>query len=141
MNPVKATLTQMRLLHVTFVVTQFLFIYMLTMIQPTGRPVQPVFVFAMAGVALADCGVGLFLRQSKVKAPEERLRRQPDDAGALNEWRVGNIMSVAFAEVCGLLGFVVKILGAEWKVAGAFFAFAILLLLLWTPRLDVTEAV
>ncbi len=140
MNSAKASLVQMRLLHIVFIGTQFLFMFMLTFVRPVGPAVQPAVVFAIGVAALADCGIALFFRRIKVKAPQERLRIQPDDVAALIEWRAGNILSFAFAEVCGLFGFVVKLLGAEWKVAGPFFALAILLLLLWTPRLDVAEA-
>ena len=64
----------------------------------------------------------------------------PNDPAALNQWRLGMIGSFVFAETIALLGFVLRFLGAQWKIAGSFFAFAILLMLLWTPRLDVPEA-
>jgi hypothetical protein len=35
------------------------------------------------------------------------------------------------------MGFLVKMLGADWRTAGPFFAAGILLMVLWTPRLDV----
>ncbi len=35
-----------------------------------------------------------------------------------------------------LFGLLLKFLGASWNVAGPFFAVGILLMLVWTPRLE-----
>ena len=118
----------------------FLYIYVLYVIRPVSQGVQPTFVFALVLLALSDLGFALFFRARKVDASVEVLRAHPHDAAALNQWRIGMILSFCFAETIALFGFVLKILGAGWKIAGAFLAFAILLMLLWTPRLEVRDA-
>ena len=140
MNPTKLALRNVRILHAGFLLTMFLYIAVLRLIKTAEQTVPPRIVLAFALVAFSDVGIAMFIRSGKVRASEEKLRAQPNDAGALNQWRVGMIISFVLAETIGLLGFVLKILGVEWKIAGAFFAFAILLMLLWMPRLDVAEA-
>jgi hypothetical protein len=140
MNPTKLALRNVRILHAVFLLTMFLYIVVLRLIQHADQTVPAGIVFAFALVAFSDVGIALFIRSRKVRASEEKLRTQPNDPGTLNQWRVGTIISFVLAETIGLLGFILKFLGAEWKIAGAFFAFAIFLMFLWMPRLDVAEA-
>lgn len=139
MSPIRVMLQRVRLLHNAFLVTPFLFIYLLTMVRPVAQSVQPAIVVCLAVAAFAASGVALFFRTRQVKASEEKLRTRPNDPAALNEWRSGNILSFVLAESCGLFGLVLKLLGAEWQIVGPFFAFAILRKLWWTPRLAVPE--
>jgi hypothetical protein len=140
MNPTKLALRNVRILHAVFLLTMFLYIVVLRLIQSADQTVPAGIVFAFALVAFSDVGIALFIRSRKVRASEEKLRTQPNDPGTLNQWRVGTIISFVLAETIGLLGFILKFLGAEWKIAGAFLAFAIFLMFLWMPRLDVAEA-
>jgi hypothetical protein len=140
MNPTKLALRNVRILHAAFLLAMFLYIVVLRLIKTPEQTVPPGIVLAFALVAFSDVGIAVFIRSRKVRASEEKLRTQPNDAEALNQWRVGMIISFVLAETIALLGFVLKFLGAEWKIAGAFFAFAIFLMLLWMPRLDVAEA-
>ena len=140
MNPTKLALRNVRILHAVFLLTMFLYIVVLRLIKTPEHAVPTGIVLVFALVAFSDVGIALFIRSRKVRASEEKLRTQPNDPGALNQWRVGMITSCVLAETIALLGFVLRILGAEWKLAGAFFAFAVLLMLLWMPRLDLAEA-
>ena len=49
---------------------------------------------------------------------------------------MAKVILSAHAETIALFGFALKWLGASWLIAGPFFALAFLLLLAWTPRLD-----
>ena len=140
MNPTKLALRNVRIIHAAFLLTMFLYIVVLRLIKTPEQTVPPGIVLAFAVVAFSDVGIAMFIRSRKVRASEEKLRTQPNDAGALNQWRVGMIISFVLAEAIGLLGFVLKFIGAEWRISGAFFAVAILLLMAWMPRLDVPEA-
>jgi hypothetical protein len=140
MNPTKFTLRNVRILHAVSLLTMFLYIIVLRLIKTPDQTVPPGIVLAFAFAAFSNVGIALFIRSRKVQPSEEKLRTQPNDPGALNQWRVGMIISFVLAETIALLGFVLKFLGVEWKIAGAFFALAIFLMLLWMPRLDVAEA-
>jgi hypothetical protein len=139
-NPTKLALRNMRILYGVFLLTQFQFLLLLHFLHPPESGVEPAVVIAFAGVAVADVNVALFFRRRNVKAAEEKLRVSPNDPAAIGQWRVGMTLSFAFAETICLFGFMFKVLGAEWKFAGPFFGFSVLLMLLWVPRLDVPEA-
>ena len=139
MNP-KMALRQLRIVHSAFLMAMFLYVVALKIIQPIGKALSIELIVALGALAVADLNAALFFRSRKLKPAEEKLRLRPDDAAALNEWRTWSITCFVFAETIALFGFVAKILGAEWKMAAPFFVVAALLLLLWTPRLDVPEA-
>src|SRR6266478_3490445 len=79
-----------------------------------------------------------FLRRRMIKPSEESLRSNPDDESALKKWRTGVIVSLVMASTIVLFGLVLKFMGATWNVASWFFIVGILLLLAWTPRLDLS---
>jgi hypothetical protein len=95
---------------------------------------------ALEFVSATDIGIAFSFRTRKLHAAEERLRSNSQDAAALILWRSGVIISYCFAEAVVLFGFVLKILGGPWNIASIFFAVGVLLMLLWTPRLDVPSA-
>jgi len=97
-------------------------------------------LYVLAAVAVTDVMVGIAVRKKRVDAPMEVLRREPENGGALTQWRAGNIFSFAQAETVTLFGVALKFLGANWSVAGIFFFLGLVLMLLWTPRLDVASA-
>ena len=134
------TYKELRLLHFAFVLTWFLFILCIQVVKPQARTVQPMVFYALAVVVITDVAVGVALRKKRVDAPMEVLRREPENARALTQWRVGNIFLFAQAETVTLFGVALKFLGANWSVAGIFFFLGLVLMLLWTPRLDVAGA-
>ena len=141
MTPIEGNLRFARILHLILVIVPFLYILVLLELRPLERPVTPILIYAVAFECFAVIGVGFFLRARKVTVPAERLRTSPEDTAALSAWRSGQIISFTLAESVTLFGFVLKLLGSTWSVAGIFFAVGIFLLLLWTPKLDVTGSV
>jgi hypothetical protein len=73
-----------------------------------------------------------------IKPSEESLRSNPNDETALKKWRAGVIVSLGMASTIVLFGVLLRLMGATWNVASWFFIVGILLLLAWTPRLDVS---
>ena len=107
-------------------------------LAPIQNQISPIMVYAITFVCLNDIGVAAFLRRRMIKPSEESLRSNPDDESALKKWRTGVILSLAMASTIVLFGLVLKFMGATWNVASWFFIVGILLLLAWTPRLDVS---
>lgn len=128
---------QMRMLHIGFLVTWFLFIFVIARgIQPSpgtsgGAPFLPVL---LGFVCVAEVGVVLFFRAKFISGAEVILRAGPDNATAIAKWRTGNLLSFCMAETVALFGLVLRFLAFGWNVAGVFFAGGLVLLLLWTPR-------
>lgn len=135
MDSREKALSAVRMLHVAFLTTIFLFILMTRFAAPSEQPVAQEIVLAVAVAAVADIGVGFTMRKRFMERASEAIAREGQQR-ALAAWRVANIYSFAHAETVMLFGFVLKFLGASWKIAGPFFFVGFALLLLWTPRMD-----
>lgn len=138
MNPPQKTLRDMRVLHAVYLLTVALYIYVLVLMRPQEHDVPLAIVISLVGVSAGTIAQAMFFRSRKVTPAVEILRRNPEDASALANWRFGNVLSFTLAEAIVLFGFALKYLGAEWRVAGLFFAVGTFLFLVWTPRLDVS---
>ena len=138
-NPLKNSLTQVRVVHAAFVTTWFLFLLVIHLTAPVQQHVSLTVVQAVALVALTDIGLALYFRSQYMGRSAEALREQPGDTAGLARWRTGNIVSFTFAETITLCGLALKFLGADWRIAGPFFAVGLVLLLLWFPRLDIAD--
>lgn len=91
----------------------------------------------LKGVAVLAIVIGatvLFLRMQLLPATEEKLRLQSTDLAALMRWSTLYMLSFVLSESIGLLGLVLRILGASLSQAAAFYAGGIILMLLSTPR-------
>ena len=73
-----------------------------------------------------------------VKMAEEALRLRPHDTQALNRWRGGTLASLCLCDSIALSGFALPLLGETLHWVLPFYGAAILLMLLWTPRLEVS---
>ena len=129
-------LNEARLLHAAFLITIFLFIFVVHIAAIGERSISFSIVAGIVCVAVADIGVGFTLRRQFMNKAEQALEVEFDARKALADWRVANILSFAHAETVALFGVALKFLGASWKIAGPFFFVGFALLLLWTPRLD-----
>ena len=129
-----AIFLQLRLIHTAFLVTWFLFIFVLRFANPAEHVLPSTLsgTFAVGAVSIAF--VGLKLRQPFLHAPAAALATQPEDPRLLQRWRIGNLLSFCFAENPTLLGVALKLLGERWNIVAGFFALGLLLLILWTPR-------
>jgi len=137
MGPREKTLQQVRLVHLAFVVTWFLFIFVLQFeLKPAVRPIEPIVLGAIVLAAVSSVNVGWTMRRKLLARAAEALQQELQDGADLARWRAANILSFAFAESVMLFGFVLKMMGASWGIAGWFFAGGLILLLLWTPRLE-----
>ncbi len=129
------TLLQVRVIHVAFVITWFMFVIVLQVVlKPSVKAVEPVKLGALALAAFSSVSVGWTIRGKMLALSAEALRRDPEDRAGLGQWRAANVLSFAFAETVMLLGLVLRVMGADWTIAGWFFAAGLILLVLWTPR-------
>jgi len=125
----------LRLVHVAFFVSWFLFIFVIETAQPTRIANASMIIPAALGlIGFSEIGVGFFLRSKFIREAETVLRTEPENQAAKLKWRTGNFLSFCFAETITLFGVVLKFLGFGWNIAGIFFAVGMLLLILWTPR-------
>jgi hypothetical protein len=137
MNNAQKNLRIARIAHIAFCFSAILYILVpLLVIRVPQGPAPREIVFALGVVAFASLGAALFFRARLVQPSSEKLVVSPDDAGAAKQWRAGVILSLVFCESVILFGLALRVLGAGWNVAGVFYAVGIVLMLLWTPKLD-----
>ena len=134
LTPREETISKVRLLHLTFITTIFLFVLAIEVSHFGEQPVSAQILVAIQYVTIIDILIGLMMRRKFMEAALEALKRTPEDANALLRWRNANIYSFVHAETVALFGVVLKFLGSSWRLAGPFFVIALLLLLWWTPR-------
>lgn len=80
--------------------------------------------------------MGIFFRSKKVTPAAEALAQNPEDAVMAKEWNSGVILSLVFSETIVLFGLALRIMGISWNISGLFYVVGILLMLAWTPKLD-----
>ena len=130
------TLRNVRIIHGVILVSVLLYMLVIFQVHPREGHLSPAMPGVFAVFCATEIAVALVLRARLLTPYTETLRSNPDDAQALGRWRAGNLVSITLAQSVAVFGFVLKFLGANWFVAGPFFATAIFLLLIWTPRID-----
>lgn len=110
-------------------------------IGPAPSLLQPTFYRAFVGLAAALIAVALFLRLRILATAIEGIKARPDDTVAWARWRVGHILTFVLCESVALIGFALRLHGGRLVASLPFYAVAVLLMLLWTPRIDVSDPV
>jgi hypothetical protein len=137
MNSAEKALRAMRLVHIGLVFAAAAYLAVPWLVgKPMMRKTPMAMILALGAVAFASlAGAGL-LRARLLPAAGEALRRNADDAGAIQRWRAVVLLSLALSETAVLFGLALRLAGAPGKVCAIFYGAGIFLLLAWTPRLD-----
>lgn len=131
------TLQYARIVHGVFVLSAILYLWIATMIMhASGAQIPVVLILAFAVVSASSLGAAFFFRMRLIRPAVERLRENPEDAGAARQWRGGVLFSLVFCETVVLFGLALRMMGAGWNVCGAFYAAGIFFMLAWTPKLE-----
>jgi len=141
MNAAEKALRNARMLHAGFFLASIAYILVpLVVIKTQTKEINPAIVAAISLIAVGDLGIATFFRSKMVKSAEETLAQNPEDSGTAAKWSRGVLLSLVFCMSTILFGLVLRILGASWNVCGLFFVAGILLLLAWTPKLDLPSS-
>jgi len=103
-------------------------------LQLEGKGEAYLVMGVLAFMAIADLGVGFFMRSSMLQSAQESLQKNPNDPHGLRGWRGGNFISFVFAETVVLFGLVVRIFSSQLEFALPFYVVGVAVLLLWAPR-------
>jgi hypothetical protein len=141
MTPIELNVRQTRILHAVMLFSMFLYAVVGEKMGPAASPLQPSFYRAFVVLAAALVGVALILRSRILMPAVEALKAHPDDPVAWTRWRFGNILTFVLCESVALFGFALRMLGGNLAASLPFYAAAILLMLIWAPRLDVSDPV
>jgi len=130
-----ASLKHLRIVHLALLVSLAMYAWMGEWVRKEPKTFDPTFFKTMVILAFVSTAIVLFIRIRVLSAAEERLQPESADVAALQRWRVFHILSFALCESIGLYGIVVRLVaGASFSQAVGFYAGAIGLMLLSTPR-------
>jgi hypothetical protein len=138
MDPRAASLRQMRIVHAVLLLSVLLSAYTSEQLAGNGSGFSTQFLEAIGVVCIFDVLIAYYFRRSRVFSALERLRRDPNDASALKQWRGMTIIVLVLIESVALYGLVLRVLGASRRIAWPFFLLAVILMLMWRPQLDLS---
>jgi len=141
MSLAEKTLQKARIVHAAFFLTSILYMLIpMVAFKTQTKEVRPAIILAISFVAVSDMGMGILYRNKFSPPLTEALARNLDDAAASRKWFIGVVRSFVFCEMTILFGLALRILGTSWNISGLFFIAGILLLLAWTPKLDLPSS-
>ena len=81
------TVAEIWTIYASFVITFFMFVFMIQLFKPTEKPIAPVIIGALAFAAVTYVPIGATLRKRFLDGAAESLRKDPQDAKGLRLWR------------------------------------------------------
>jgi len=130
----EATLKNLRIIQMALIGSLGLLVYLIERIHTAPAILKPAVLMVFIALAIYLTFSIISFRTRFLSRVEEKLRLQPTDAAALKKWRVLNIAIFGMCESLGLYGIVLREMGASFSQAAGFYAGAIVLMLLSTPR-------
>jgi len=134
-SPLRRHITELRVIQMMLLATVILFCVFVKSLQPTNAMTRPVNT-ALILIGVLDGAAALVLRGKYFGPAESAVRENPADMKAVLRWRKLTIACLILAYSLGVYGFALAMIGAQRIEFLAFFAVSIVLLLFWTPRLD-----
>jgi hypothetical protein len=132
----EAALRRMRILHAVFFLSVVLLAQGAEQMAGTATGYSTIFLGMMIYLAIFDGLIAYYFRRKRLHPALDKLRRDPNDAGALKEWRIMTLLSLSLTFSIALYGFVLRFFGAGRPVSWPFFLLALLLMVVWRPQLE-----
>lgn len=136
MTDASQTLRNVRIVHFAFLATPAMLFFAIATAKIHSKPELTFLPTVLAVLAVSEVGIATGFRARLLRPASERLQQSPQDSAALAQWRLGNLLSFSFATTVVLFGVVIRVTGFSWNIAAWFFVAGFLLLLWWTPRLE-----
>ena len=134
-SPPRKQVTELRVIQLMLLVTIILFGVFVKNLQPTNA-IKASLNAALILIGVADGALALGVRAKYFGPAESAARENPADVKVILRWRKATITCLVLAYSLGIYGFALAMYGAQRMEFFIFFGISILLLLLWTPRLD-----
>src|SRR5438477_448249 len=96
-------------------------------------------LYGIPFASISLVGAILVVRKTLVLQSEVELREKPGDAVALARWKSGYIVTYALCEALALFGLLLRIMGSTRSQIWPYYAGAIVLILLFWPRLPSSQ--
>ena len=132
---VNETLRKIRIIHLAMLVAMILYVFTAEVVLPhQAHDLNQIFQLGIGFVCVTILGLIVFFRTTKIRPALNTLQLKPDDPAALQQWRVGSILTAVMLETIVLFGLVLRILGAAPSISAALYIVGIGLMLLWWPQ-------
>lgn len=132
-----ASLRQMRIIHLVFIIASILYAYSAEFVVKKGEAgVQAAMIEGIVCAAGFDVLIAYYFRRTKLYPALEKLHLAPSDPEALKNWRFSTLLTMALVLPIAIYGFVLRFLGAPRNVAVSFYSAALILLVVWRPKLE-----
>jgi hypothetical protein len=131
-----ASVRSMRVLHLVFLAAIVGYLYVAERFLQSTKDVPISLVESLAIVAVIMVVIAFIFRRTLLASAIKGLQRNASDATALGRWRTANILSMVLAVSVSMYGFALRVTGSSRRVSWPFFIVSIVLMLLWTPRLN-----
>ncbi|HZR28109.1 MAG TPA: hypothetical protein VFA71_04960 [Terriglobales bacterium] len=132
----EATLKKLRIVQISLIGWLALLIYLMERMPLHSAPktLKPAVLWTIAAFGVYLTIMIFAYRVRRLSPAREKLRLQPTDVVTLRRWQLWNIVSLVLSESLGFYGICLRVLGASFFQAAGFYAGALVLLLLFTPR-------
>jgi hypothetical protein len=131
------SLRHVRIVHAILVLGVFLDAHAAEQRAGKNEAGYPTLLLAtMVFLAGFDGLIAYYIRRSKLFPALEKLRRNANDLEALKQWRFSTGVSLMLAMSISLDGFAFRFLGASRGLSWLFYLPALILMLLWRPKLE-----
>jgi len=125
----------LRIVHGALFVSMLLYAVIMYALPSTTRDKPPlVEVEALVVIGVALICVAIRLRRKRIHAAFEILKTKPNDAGALQEWRQGAILSASLADALVLFSVALHFMGGNRVEVGGFWIAGVIAMLAWWPQ-------
>lgn len=124
---------QLRIIHAAMLLSIVLYGF-ISLRAPLRPAPQPVVLYGVAAVSVADLGVILVLRSKLLPPPRPISATEPEPRILIANWRSACIVTWALCEAMALFGLVLRYMGFPMREAALFFVAGFLLMLLFAPR-------
>jgi hypothetical protein len=141
LTPPQLALRTLRTTHALFVLSIVFYAFVgEKMMQHAATPASATMIVGMAVAAAGIAAAAAIIRGKFVAPSVEALRLRPENGKALKSWQAGSLISLALAESVGLCGVALRAGGVPLEQALPFYLAAIVLMMIWRPRLDLSSA-
>jgi hypothetical protein len=138
---VEAAIKVVRAIQIAMLASVAFFVMAGELVGSIPKLNNPTIFYALSLATITIVGVILVVRRTLVLQSAAALATRPTDAAALNRWRAGYVMTYALSESIALFGLVLRLMGFTLSQVWSFYIAGFILLLFFSPRRPLSEAV
>jgi hypothetical protein len=127
-------LKTLRLVHAAMLGAVVLEALVAEIAGPTPGAVNPALSYALATVSVAIVGTVFVVRKTLALPSAHILAQHTNDSVALQQWKVGHLLTYGLCQGLGVFGVVLRFLGASFQQCLPFYVGGFIMLFFFAPR-------